>query len=227
MNKSLENNLRVIVVPLGTLLAAIVIFVLAGNFIFGKITTLLADNDAAQRSKAVLRDKLSSLQSTQGQVSDYAQSLSTALPGDNTALVITSQLKSIAAENSLTLENFAVGPEVKDQSISHVDVTFDASGPSQNIFNFIDETQTLAPINKVERLKLSGAGGGSSTGRGNIVVSSYWASFPTQIPAVSDPLQKITPDEQTMLQALSSLKQPQFLDLTPASGGKADPFSSL
>lgn len=224
MNKSLENNLRVIAVPLGYLLGVIVIFVVVGNLISTKINSLLTENSAALLSKATLQDKLSSLQSTQGQVSGFAQSLTAALPETNTALEITSQLKSIAAENSLNLQNFAVGTEVKDGEVKHVDIAFDAQGQSGNIFNFITETNTLAPLNKVKRVKLTS---GSGTSTANITISSYWAAFPTQIPAVSDPLQKITPDEETMLQNLSNLRQPKFLELSPSSGGKADPFSSL
>lgn len=226
MNKSLENNLRIMAIPALSILVVVVIFLLAGNFVVAKITSLIAENEAAQKSKAMLQDKLSSLQTTQAQVANSAQSLTMALPSANTSLAISSQLRVIGAENSLGLENFSVGTEIKEGAISHVDVTFDANGPSANILNFIEQTKTIAPLNKVKRLKLTTASGEVS--RANIVVSSYWAAFPTKIPAVSDPLQQITPEEQTLLTTLSTLRSPQFLELSPESGGgKADPFSSL
>lgn len=227
MNKSLENNLRIMAFPVGSIVAIIIVAIVAGNLVFAKISELLAQNDAAQRSKIVLQEKLSSLQSTQGQVADFATNLTAALPNSNTSLAIASQLKAIALENGITLQNFAVGAEIKEGLISHVDVIFDADGQSQNIFNFVDQTQTLAPINKVKRVKLTSApNGGNSTA--NILVSSYWSAFPTQIPAVSDPLQNITAEEQIMLEELSALRQPDFVQLSPETGGgKADPFNSL
>src|SRR5689334_17074671 len=114
MNKSLENNLRIMAIPIGTIVAVIIFSIIAGNFVFAKINSLIMDNEATQRSKATLQDKLTSLQSTQGQVSDFAQSLTNALPAANTTLAITSQLRTIAAENSLSLQNFSVGAEIKE-----------------------------------------------------------------------------------------------------------------
>lgn len=226
MNKSLENNLRIMAVPALSILVVVVIFILAGNFVISKIGSLITENENAQRTKAMLQDKLSSLQTTQSQVAQSVQSLTAALPSSNTSLAISSQLRSIAATNSLTLENFSVGTEIKDGAMSHVDVTFDAQGSSEGILNFTEETTTIAPLNKVKRLKLTTASEGVT--RANIVVSSYWSAFPTKIPAVSDPLQQITPAEQELLTNLSTLKSPEFLELSPEpGGGKADPFSSL
>jgi len=225
MNKSIENDLRIVAVPLGSLLVVIVIFVLAGNLVAGKISSLIAENETANNSKLTLQNKLASLQSTQGLVSGFAQSLTAALPSTNTSLAIASQLRAVASENSLNLENFSVGAEIKDATLSHVDVTFDAEGESASILNFIEQTKGVAPLNKIKRLKLTAGVGGVS--RANVVVSSYWSPFPTKIPAVLDPLAEITPEEQTTLQELANLRQPQFLELSPESGGRPDPFSSL
>lgn len=226
MNKAIEKNIQILGIPILSILGVIVVFILAGNLVYGKVSELLLQNDVARRMTTTLRTKLSSLQSNQSQVSDIAQSLTNALPASNTSLETASQLKLIAAENGITLQNFSSGQEIKDGDIMHVDIVFDAEGQSNNILNFLNETKTIAPIDKVKRLKLTGGVNGGPA-RANILISSYWAAFPTVIPAVSDPLQDITPEEQTLLTQLSGLKQPQFVELSPGGGGKADPFSSL
>lgn len=226
MNKAIEKNIQVLGVPILTILGIVLAFFLVGNLVYGKISELLLQNDVAQKMSTTLKNKLSSLQANQSQVSDLAQSLTNALPAANTSLETASQLKLIAAENVLTLQNFSSGQEVVDGGIMHVDIVFDAEGQADSILNFLVATNTIAPINKVKRLKLTGGTNGGPA-RANVLISSYWAQFPTKIPAVSDPLQDITPEEQTLLTQLTSLRQPQFVELSPEAGGKADPFSSL
>lgn len=223
MNKALENNLRVISVPAAALIGVILVFILAGNFVWGKINSLLDDYGQAQKEQATLKDKLSSLQNNQSQISDFAQSLIAALPDGNSSLALISQLKSVAQTNNLTVQNIEGGAEISESGLSHVDISFDVQGANLPIFNLLDSSKTIAPLNKVTRFKLTTSGSGSLA---NITVRSYWAGLPTKIPAVSDPLQKITPEEQTTLQGLSSLRQPQFVELTPSQGGnRTNPFS--
>lgn len=224
MNKYLQNNLKVITVPALSLLGVILVFLLAGSFVWGKISDLIAQYNQEQQTSAMLKEKLNSLQSTGAQISDFAQSLTIALPQSNSSLTLLSQAKSLASQDSLNLQNIKGGSEVKESGTSHAEVSFDVEGSVANIFNFVSQTKNIAPINKVTRVKLSSTG---SLARANITINAYWASLPTKIPAVSDPLAAITPDEQKLLQDLSSLTSPQLQELSPSAGGggRSDPFS--
>lgn len=222
MNDFLSGSLKLFAVPLLTIVALATVFLVAANLIAGRITALLAENDAAAKTTATLQGKLSSLEGTQGQVSDYAQNLIAALPEKNSSLITLSQAKALASENSLILDNISVGSQLTDANLSHVDVVFDVAGAAADIFNFIASLPTVAPIGKLAEVKITGS---ALSFKANISLTSYWAPLPTKIPAVSDPLQKITPEEETLLAKIGNLRQPQFLELAPSqSVGRTDPF---
>lgn len=215
MNKILTGNIKLIGAPILMLIGLIALFVLASTFIVSRINALFGEYDTQKQEMVTLNEKLSSLQASSATISGFAQSLAFALPDKNTSLMIVSQLKTLASENTLTMQNIKVGSELKDGQISHVDVSFDIEGQSSTIFSFLNQTKTIAPINKLTRFRLSTTESGS---RANITLSSYWAAFPTKIPAVSDPLVKITAEEERTLQVLGALRKPAFGELTPNVG---------
>ena len=209
--------------PLLIVVALIIVFVGAFNLVAARITSLIAENEEAIKTTQTLQTKLSSLESTQTQISNYAQSLIAALPAKNSSLIALSQAKSLAAENSLVLDNISVGSELSDAAISHVDVIFDVTGASQGVFSMIEALSNVAPISRVSKVKVTAVG---ASHKASVALTSYWAALPTQISAVSDPLGDISPQEQELLNKLGGLRQPQFLELTPTLGaGKIDPFS--
>jgi hypothetical protein len=56
-------------------------------------------------------------------------------------------------------------------------------------------------------------------------VKSFYAPFPTKVPAVTSAIPDLTATEKQTLQGLSNLTQPVFVAIQAAPGGKADPFS--
>ncbi len=225
MNKFLEANLKTISLPLGSMVFLVIVFLFGGNFAFERIKTLSSELEEARATTATLQDKASSLETTQQQVTNFADSLVSALPDKNSSLLLISQLRTLATENSIILQNLKVGSEVKEAQIAHVDVTFDIEGQSTSLINFILQTRGIAPLNKVTRVRINSSG---ETSRANVTIGSYYAEFPTKIPAVSDPLQKITADEEKTLAQIASLRRPQFLLLTPSLQiEKVDPFGGI
>ena len=222
MNKSLENNLKVISLPLLMFFGSIVLFALVANFVGGKITSILSEYERLRRPTVTLTAKLNSLSVNETRVSDFIQNLTAALPPSNSSLLLVSQIRGLVSANLLYIENLKVTNLILDQELNHADVGFDVEGSAASVFSFVAQTSSLAPLNKVARLKLTTSASGL---RASITLTTFWAAFPVKVPAVSDPLAEVTPDERRLLDKINGLSRPQFLELVPtAESGRENPF---
>lgn len=223
MQKIPENVMSVIKVVL-PLLIVIVLFVIVGKFGFGKISGIRTQILAAQTEQKVLSQKLSILTNVASTGEQFSNLAVSALPDSNPSLAVVSQLKILAGTDGLVISEVKSGSPANDTTgLSAVNVSFNVIGSRVQIESFINEISTIAPITIVDKIKINESSPGASVG--NIVVKSFWAPFPTQIPTVSQAIADLTPDEQQIMQDLGVLKQPVFSQIPPAQGGKSDPFS--
>lgn len=205
------------------LLISIILFVIVGNFGVGRVLELRAQIDQANIEKNILADKLNTLRSLAPNLATSSEISSIALPEKNPALVTLSQIKNLATQNVVALSNIRTSSSAGGTaSLLSTSLSFEVTGPSQGIISFLNGVHNIAPITIVNKIKLNETGG---TTQAEVTVSSFWAALPTQIPAVDQAVNTLTPDEQTVLNNLSSLTQPQFSNLSPSQAGKADPFA--
>ena len=221
----IPENVVVVFKTVFPLVIIIILFIVVGEFGFGKIGEIRAQVSAAQINQKILTQKLDILKNISGTGAASSNIVASALPSSNPALSVISQLKILAGNSSLVLSELKAGtPTADPQGYSTVSLTFTIVGSRLQVESFLNSTTSFAPLTIVDKIKLSEISSGSAMA--NISVKSFYAPFPTKIPAITDALSDLTAAEQATLKSVSSLTQPTFSALpAPVAGGKSDPFS--
>jgi Tfp pilus assembly protein PilO len=225
MIKIPENMLTVLKAFL-PLLVVVILFIIVGQFGFGKISDIRSEIETAKSDQKILTQKLDILRRIEGNGEQSSNLVVTALPESNPSLLVTSQVRILAGKNGLTVGSLkASSPAAGTTGLSSVNISFNIMGSRSQIETFIKEVGSIAPITIVDRIKITESGPGTSMG--GITLKSFWAPFPTKVPAVSQALTDFTPAEQQTLEELRSLTQPIFSQIpaSTSSSGKSDPFA--
>jgi Tfp pilus assembly protein PilO len=202
----------------------IILFVIVGKFGFGKIVEIRDQIKKTQNDQQVLTQKLDVLRNIEATGEKSSNIAVNALPDTNPSLSVISQIKILSGKIGLTVSEIKAGsPGVNSSGLSQVNVSFKVIGPREQVESFVTEISKIAPITIVDKIKISESTPGTSMG--NISVKSFWAPFPTKIPAVDKAISDLTSQEQQTLQSLSELTQPIFTDIPAGEGGRNDPFS--
>ena len=218
--KSVKMFGLAILPALGVMLVSVFIV----PFGISQVSGIRAKISQEQVNQNILSQKLNILTSVSDAVSSQSSAVTIAVPDSNPALITLSQMKTLAGENGLALSGIKGGAEVKDKTgLSAVDVSFDVNGPRPQIFAFLAAVNDISPVTVVSKIKMNESGGNALA---NVTVRSFWSSFPTKLPAVTDPESGLTADEKSTVTKVSALKQPIFSEV-PASEvlGRSDPFS--
>ena len=224
MFKNIPENIRLALNSILPLVVVLILFVIVGRFGFAKISEVGDQVAASQKDQAVLTQKLELL-STLGETAAAGSQLTAgALPDTNPALIVISQLKGIAGQSGIVIANVKAGAEAKDSSgLSRVDISFEAMGPRAQIIAFAKSVDQIAPITLVDKIKIAESAGAA---RATISVRSFWAEFPTKLPALTEAISDLTNDERNILGSISNLTQPQFIEVPPSQGAsRPDPFT--
>lgn len=220
---SLPPKYRILIKPLLAAFILGTLFVLVGRFGLSKIESLRSQIKNTQKDENTLNQKISDLSAIGADVLDQANLSLLVLPDANPALVVISQLKVLAGNSGLILFNLKSGAEVTDKSISRIDLSFDVEGNEQGVVDFLREIQTIAPLTKVSKLKMSQSGG---VVRANVITSSFWSDLPKKLPLATQKLENLTPAEENVLSQMSQMRLPAFISTQPASSaGKVNPFN--
>lgn len=205
-------------------LGVILISFFAVPFGISQVTGIRGKISQEGVNQNVLSQKLDTL-TTVGEAASAQSSIVTiAVPDSNPALITLSQMRTLAVANGLAISGVKGGAETKDKSgLSRVDISFDVNGPRPQIFAFLAAVNNISPITVVSKIKMNESGGNALA---NVTVRSFWSSFPTKLPAVTEPESGLTADEKSTVTKVSALKQPIFSEV-PASDvlGRSDPFS--
>lgn len=216
MNKDIINS----TLPL---LIVVILFVVIGNFGIGRINLLRQEISQARNDQATLTQKVETLKTITTVAETGSQAATAALPGANSSIAVLSQLKTYSLKNGVFISNLKSGDEIQDTNgLSRVDMSFDVTGLKAGIIAFLQDLQGAAPVVLVNSVKLTES---AVETRGTVSLRSYWASFPTKLPAVTDQVLGLTNDEQATLVKVNALSQPQFVKLPPSVGGRLNPFA--
>lgn len=222
LNK-IPENIKAVLTSSAPLVVVIILFIFAGQFGFSKVSDIRAQIDKAQKDNSVLTQKLNLLQEVSSSLAAGSGVAVTALPDKNPSIVVLSQIKNIALSAGVTLGNIKAGDSIQDNSgLFRVDISFEATGARPQIISFLQNIEKIAPITRIDKIKINESGGAALT---NITLKSFFSPLPTTIPPVTQAISDLTPAEKTILTNITNLTQPTFVDL-PASGGsgRTDPF---
>lgn len=209
---NIPPNVRVIVVPLVSLVISAVLSLFVFKDLYSRISLERLKLERVRKDGQVLQQKQVFLQEVREQVLSLSDSTLLALPDTNSALLEISQLKSIADKNAVTLENLGVGGEDTTKGeISTVILSFDALGKFDNVLSFLVEIQNYAPLARLENVKMAQAGDSTLVRAG---LKVFWSALPTTIPAINEPIVQLASNEQEVLNILLELSPPPFFATT-------------
>ena len=212
---NLSPNVRVVVIPLASLLILATLSLFVFKDLYSRISLERLKLERVRKDGQVLQQKQIFLQELSDQVLSLSDSTLLALPNTNSALLEISQLKSMADKNAITLENLGVGGEDTTKGeISTVILTFDALGKFDDVLSFLVEIQSSAPLARLENVKMAQAGDSTFVQAG---LKVFWSELPTTIPAINEPVAQLAPSEQNILNVLLELSPPPFFATTPAT----------
>src|SRR5258706_1092346 len=233
MKRFLENDIKILSVPLAIMATVVILTLISGKIIFdniGRLNSELSDNSAAQD---MLQTKLNSLQTINNQIGNSSEIVINALPGSNSILTTISELQTSALPLGLVLSAFrsstlSLNP---NNPVISTEMDFNADGAYDSISEFIKTQKDVAPITRFDSIRINNQNseGAENLYRFSAILIAYWAPLPLKIPAIDEPLLKLTPDEEVILKKVTSLKAPSFLtsfSTASSSGtfGKSDPF---
>lgn len=222
--EKIPDNVMTILKAILPFFVVVALFVIIGNFGFGKISEVRDRIASALADKQVLTQKLDILKNIEVNGEKFSNIAVSALPDTNPSLAVISQVKILSGKVGLTISEIKAGsPGTNTSGLSFVNVSFKVMGQREQIESFITDISSVAPITIVDKIKLSESTPGVSMA--SVSVKSFWAPFPTKIPAVDKAISDLTPQEQKTLQSLNSLTQPIFTTIPAGVGGKSDPFS--
>ncbi len=189
----------------------------------GQFARLNTELSTSQTNQKVLSVKLTDLQSKEQDVLKVNDSLALALPSTNPGLLVISQLKNEASLNGLVVDKIQIGNELGSQESNlSISINFEATGPYQKVIDFLAKLNNLAPLIRVDQIKLTQAGDVASA---SIGVFSYWSPFPKTFSAASSELPSLSQEDQKIITTMTGLQAPTFADLAPSSqSGRSNPF---
>lgn len=217
----MQKNVLTSTLPL---LISVILVIVVAKYGLGKVLSLRDEISQAESDKATLTEKLNTLSTLSANLQSNSQLSSYALPDKNPALSVVSQLKFIASQNLVSLSKMKSGTSIGGPAtVSTVGVTFEVIGPKDGVIAFLNSLKKIAPIIQIDKIKLSQSVDQTTA---SVSVASFWASFPSKLPAVTSPINNLSADEVKTLTVISELTPPQFAALSPQStAGKSDPFN--
>lgn len=220
--KNMPESTKKVLGVVGPLVVLVILFVIVAKFGISNVIELRSKINSAQKEETVLSQKVKVLETVSDALVTGSKLSTAVMPESNPSLIVLSQLKILAGTKGVFINNVKAGAEVKDETgLSRVDLSFNSRGTREAVLSFLSETGNLAPIVKLNKLKITQSSGETLA---TISVASFWSPFPKTLPDVTEGINDLTPAEQTTLSEISNLIQPIFTDIPAIDGGKDDPF---
>jgi Tfp pilus assembly protein PilO len=219
---ALGPNLKILAFPIVALLVLIVLAVVLSQFALSKISSQNEEIAKTQKEENILSAKLIFLSEVESQIGSQAEALTFYLPDEHPALSIIAQIKSLASPYNLAVENIRVGTEAKEGSVSKVSVDFDVDGQTSAILTYLKALKSAMPIMTFSRIKIAGV---TEVVRASITLNGFWSPLLTKIPAITEPVEELTPDEKSLIEQITGFTKLPFGKVAPSSpAARGNPF---
>lgn len=219
------GNIQIILLPLLSLMALLLLFVFSVKTGVSKIQVLQSNINSQKGVENTLRQKEDLLKSVEGSVSDQTAVVNSALPGKNPVLLTMYQVRSLGLDGLVRLSGSKVGTTgTKESSLDAIGMTFNIQGQIEDVLKSINKLKLITPLTVIDKVEFQIDGYNANA---DVSISSYWSPLPEKIPSLTQPVSDITQEEKDILSSLFSLTQPPFGDgLLPQEPAERDnPFS--
>jgi hypothetical protein len=212
--KNIPFIFKIVIKPILILVLLIVVSLIGFSRVFFEIGSLREEQAAALKSENILKSKLDTLTASKADLVMDTNRAVSYFPGENPALLVLYQLRSIAQNSGILLSNFTVGSSVADGTMGFMKivVSFDLDGPLEQIISFINATKAVSPNIWIDNTDIEFAGGSL---RAKVYTNSFWAPYPTKLPVLTEPITALDASEKEILSRVANFSQPSFVSLTP------------
>jgi hypothetical protein len=218
----LVPSYKTVIIPAGLIILVLLLGYLVVDYSVGRINKQNEDINEAKMLENTLNEKLTELNSTKEQLPRHVEIASLSIPGKTPALAMMIVIKQLAEEKGVVIDELSLsggsGADTKTASF-----TIGVSGDFTAVVGFTKEIKTFYPLSTIGDMEVNFAGESSTV---DVRVVGYYADFPSTLPAIEAPIDKLTSDNYETLSKLSNLKKPPFTDLTPnLTDPRENPFS--
>lgn len=221
---TLKPNIRVLVVPVVLIGLLFVVSVVVLKNGINQISSQMKTLNELSGSEKKLEEKANLLKNMGPIVVDQADQTVIAIPEKNPAVVMLFQLSNLANEKELivTEKEVAVPSRSKDGIESSI-VTLKAVGQIEQILPYLLEIKTLAPLSNIIEVNMKED---KTFLEIETKVAVYYSDFPTTIPSVAQPVNKLSKNEEQIYERISDLRLPNLSELSPNDPTiREDPFN--
>lgn len=221
-NEISVKQLKPLLIPVAALIVIITLFFFAITQALGQIEDRRQQLSLAKKDERTLEQKQQVLSELTGEVTSFVNVSSNAVPEKNASLMMISQVKSLAGARLLLISDLKISRAVEDGALTKAQLQFDIDGGLNQVTAFLQELEDSAPLSRLDAVGINQSG---DVVRASITLSVYSASFPEQLPAITEPLADLTDQEREVLGILAELQSPPFSAVDPEQpGARGNPF---
>lgn len=215
-SSKLSPNIKIISVPLVTIVTVIMIFILFAPQGYSRINSKMTEFKNTQKEENILSSKLDSLKRLSSASLDPEDTSVIALPSKNPGMWIVSQIRRSSRETDIEIVKMSILNVNEKDEIKSSDVQFELeAGEYQSLLNFVKDLVVMLPIYSLKIISVERGQGEGVLFTGKVEATFYWSDFPKTLPAMNEPLNELTEDEINLIGIISGFKRPAFTELTP------------
>jgi hypothetical protein len=221
----INPNFKILLFPVASLIFLVTVFAILITTGYERINQRISEIDESQKEEAILNEKLSVLSGAQPEVLESSETVVLALPEENSGLLMITQLKKLAADNSVSLSKYSFDAEGKSPSdVESIDIGVNISADDlRSAFSMLFNFENVLPISTMETASISIEDGGIGA---SIKLLVYSSGLPTQLPALNEPIRKLTQKEEGILAELMTRQKPEFESFEPSGPTeRSSPFN--
>lgn len=226
-NRKQLKDLQSYLVPGLVIIASLFLTIFSFNYHWGIVSETRSNISIESKQQVVLEERLSTLRTVQVEVENSSNIVTSALPQNNPAILIISNLKSLASENEVLIEDLRINSAsggIWSEDLNTAIVSVTVSGNYEGILEFIDKLQTISPIVNLSSLSLSQG----NSGELSIDVSLYgfYSDLPKELPAIDTPLAGLSDTEKGIISVLKDNLRPTLQSgvFSNEEKGRENPF---
>ncbi|KKR30701.1 hypothetical protein A2715_01635 [Candidatus Woesebacteria bacterium RIFCSPHIGHO2_01_FULL_39_32] len=227
ITRRLGPDIKILFGPTIVIIMVILLSVVVFKNGYSQVRVKLTQHNEAKQSEATLNEKLNILREVRVGVLDQADATLIALPTENPAALIVSNLRTSASEKAIVIKELKIVGLGEDEDIKNMEIKVSTENQEfPSYVSFLKDLVNSAPIQSVKSLNVQKHSVGENLFSGELEINIFWANLPVTLPELTVPIQELTDDQKLVLAKMQSLKKPVFTNLTPSTPkDRPNPFN--
>ena len=220
---SVNPNLRVVLLPVFSLILLVVLAFPVFKYGYSQITGQMERLNEKESEILKLENKLQILREVEDSVLGSMDTSLLAVPSVNPGIWKLFQIYSVSADSSVSLLKRSVGAETsKGNDIYGSTIGFSVQGDFEGVIEYLESLNKYVPLFTIESVGIKREKGSFLA---NVKIVVYRAPLPTVLPALTQPIKRLSNPEIEMLKKLAKMKPPEFTTVDPIEPSeRRDPF---